>query len=330
MKNKTTNALIVLALAASVSTASAQTLVWSDTTFVPGPTEWNTFGSPGILQSVNGQLIVTENLFGPAQTNNIVATHVPAVHALPTIGALPDQETLELRSDLVSANQNDAVASIGLVWEAPALGSGYQFFKDEDEIGLLKFYNGATSYAWFFYTNQPIKNQNVTLVLALTRDGSNVKINTRVLDKENANAVLFDRTLTDTPQADPALPNRAVRGFMGMSDPPGSPWPLLGSPALVELTLTWFNSQHAPTPRAQVIYDNLEVWQYESPQLAIQNAVVLSWPVTPGPFVLETAANVNGPWTPVPDPWCRTNAGQNEVSICAPDSLRLFRLRPGP
>jgi hypothetical protein len=330
MNRKTKIALVALALAAGVTTVSAQTLDWSDTEFIVGPNDWNTGGFPGILQSVNGQLIVTENTFGRANTNNIVATHAPAGHVLPSFGALPDQQTLELRADLVSANQNDAFAAIALNWAAPALGSGYMFFKDEDEIALLKFYNGATSFAWFFYSNQPIANLNVTLVLSLTRRGSNVDITTRVLDKQNASAVLFDHTVTDTPQADPVLPNGAVRGFIGTSDPPGSPWPLLGSPYGAELTLSWFNSQQPPNPRAQVIYDNLELWQYQTPKLGIQNAVVLSWPVTAAQFVLESAQGTNGPWTVVSKPWSRTNATQIEVSVPAPDSMRLFRLKFAP
>jgi hypothetical protein len=332
MNRKTKFALVALALVAGASTASTQTLVWSDTDFIVGPTDWNTASFPGILQSVNGQLIVTENSFGRAQPNNPLPTHVPGGHRLSSFGALPDQQTLELRADLVSANQNDAFAAIALNWavSGPALGSGYMFFKDEDELVLLKFYNGARSFAYFFYTNQPIANQNVTLVLSLARRGSNVDITTRVLDKQNANAVLFDHTVTDTPQADPVLPNRAVRGTIGASDQPGSPWPLLGSPGLAELTLSWFDSQRAPNPRAQVIYDNLELWQYESPQLAIQRAVVLSWPVTPGPWILESTENVNGPWTSVVNPWCRTNAGRTEASIQAPESGKFFRLRLGP
>jgi hypothetical protein len=329
MNRKTKIALVALALVAGVSTGSAQTLVWSDTEFIVGPNDWNTGPFPGILQSVNGQLVVSENSFGGAQPNNPLATHVPGAHVLPSFGALPDQQTLEFRADLVSANQNDAFAAIALNWAVPgpAFGSGYMFFKDEDEIALLKFYNQATSFAWFFYTNQPIANQNVTLVLSFTRRGSNLDITTRVLDKQNANPILFDHTVTDTPQADPVLPNGAVRGFIGTSDPPGSPWPLLGSPGAAELTLSWFNSQHAPNPRAQVIYDNVEVWQRESPLLAIGNAVVLSWPLTQRPFVLESAGSLGGPWAAVPDPWWRTNGSQNEVCIRAPDSQRFFRLR---
>ncbi len=328
MNRKTKSALVALALVAGVSTGSAQTLVWSDTEFTNG---WQT--SPGgILEPVNGQLIVTENFFGSAQPNNPLATHVPGVHLLDSFGALPDQQTLELRADLVSANQNDAFAGIALNWAVPgpAFGSGYMFFKDEDEIALLKFYNGAASFAWFFYTNQPIANQNVTLVLSLTRHGTNVEITARVLNKQNANSVLFEHTVTDTPQADPVLPNRAVRGFIGMDDTPGSPWPLLGSPGGVELTLSWFNSQHAPNPHAQVIYDNLELWQYESPHLTIQNAVVISWPVLQGQFALYSVPSLTGSWAPVANPWMRTNNGVCEVSVATTDSARFFRLLLAP
>jgi hypothetical protein len=319
-------ALMTFALAASVSTASAQTLVWSDSFDDNNPIGW-THGTRGWIAENNQQFVVSGN-FGPAQTNSPGASHDASMHSIPSSGPLSDNQTLELRADLVGASQNDAWAGIPFLWMPEV--QGYLFFKDQDEVALVKFWNGATSFAWFFYENRPLKNQNVTLVLALTRVGSDVKITTRVLDKDNANAVLFERTVTDTPQADPVLPNRAGRGMIGMADLPGTPWPVVKAPTDVELTLTWVNSQAAPQPPAQVTYDNLEVWQYESPQLAIQNAVVLSWPVTAGLFVVETAPSVNGPWETVPEPWLRTNATEIQVSVPAPDSMRLFRLRFAP
>lgn len=330
MNRKTNLALITLALAAGVSTAFAQTNWLSDDFPDPALIGWTTGGFQGTLTNINQQLVISENFFGPAQTNDPNATHVPAGHALPNAGPLPDQQTLEVRVDLVSASQNDVCASIGLNWAAPALGSGYYLFKDEDEIGLMKFYNGATSYAWFFDTNQPIKNQNVTFVLAFTRDGSNVKIASRVLDKDNANAVLFERTVTDTPQADPVLPNRAVGGFISMADPPGTSWPVVMAPAYVMLTMSWVDPLQAPQHPAQVIFDNLGVWQYQTPQLNIQNAVVLSWPVTAAQFVVESAPSVNGPWAPLADPWLRTNNTQIEASVAAPDAMQFFQLRFTP
>jgi hypothetical protein len=319
-------ALTTLALAASVSTALAQTNLWSDNFNDNNPIGW-TQGSLGQIDETNQQFVVSAS-FGRMQTNNPLATHAAGSHSITSSGPLPDNQTLELRADLVGANQNDALAGLHFLWSPE--GQGYLFFKDEDEVGLVKFWNGATALAWFFYENRPIKNHNVTLVLALTRVGSDLRINTRVQDKDNANAVLFDRIVTDTPQEDPVLPNRAVRGVLSGPDLPGTPWAVVNAPTGVELSLTWVNSDSAPQPAAQVTYDNLEVWQYAPPQLAIQNAVVLSWPLTPGQFVLESAASVNGPWATVPEPWWRTNAGQNQVSILAPDSLKLFRLRLGP
>ena len=104
----------------------------------------------------------------------------------------------------------------------------------------------------------------------------------------------------------------------------------MAAPENIELCVTWVNSQRAPYGNAAATFDNLGVWQYESPQLAIRNAVVLSWPVTSAAFVLESALTVEGPWEPVPNPWSRTNAAQNEVCVLAPDSMKLFRLRFAP
>jgi len=324
MMSKKNIALMTLALTACVSTALAQTN-WLKADFNAGPLTWTQEGT-GQIQQTNQQLVVSGS-FGRMQTNDPLATFVGAYHTigLPS-GPLPDQQTLELRADLVGANQNDAWAGLHFLWSSD--GKGYALWKDQDEVALLKFWNGAGSFAWFFYENRPIKNQNVTLVLALTHVGADVRVTTRILDKDNAYAVLFERTVTDTPQADPVLPNRAVRGLIGMADLAETPWPVVTPPTYVTLLLQWANPASATQGAAAVTFDNAEVWQYESPQLAIQNAVVLSWPLTQGQFVLESAPSVNGPWAPVPDPWWRTNAGQNQVSILAPDNLKLFRLRP--
>jgi len=117
-----------------------------------------------------------------------------------------------------------------------------------------------------------------------------------------------------------------------MADPIGTPWPLLMGPSWIELTLTWCNPLLAPNPRAQVIFDNVEVWQYATPQLTIQNAVVLSWPLPQGQghFVVESASSLDGPWTTIPDPWSRTNNGECEVCVLAEDAMKFFRLRFAP
>jgi hypothetical protein len=257
--------VITLTLSACVSTAFAQTLLFRDDFSDPNLTNWTLLGSGGVMTNVNQQLVRYANC-GPAQTNNPMATHFPFLHPLPKLGVLPNNSTLEGRADLVSANQNDAWASIHFLWNLWYSGQGYIFYKDQDEIGLVKFWNGGNSCAWFFYEQREIKNTNVTLVLALTRRDSNLEIETRVLDKDNANAVLYYRIVWDTPRADPALPNRSVRGTPSTSDVAGLAWPLLDSPTYVEGELQWANPEHAPMGNAQVIYDNFEVWQRPAPR----------------------------------------------------------------
>jgi hypothetical protein len=327
MKNNATSILITLALAAGVVTTSAQTLVWSDNFDDNNPIGWAK-SLVGQMSEANQQFYVW-GTFGPTPTNSAIDTYCFGYHSIPTAGPLPDQQTLEARVDLVSANQADASACLQFLWLSGTF-PGYAFFKGQDEISFVKSWNVGQSNAIFFWTNLPVKNTNVTLVLSLTRHGSDVAINTRVLDKDNANAVLFERSVVDTPQSDPVLPNRAVNGFLYVPDLVGTPWPVTQAPDTVELGMGWFNPLSASQGAAQVIYDNLEVWQYQTPRMNIQNAVVLSWPVTAAQFVVESAPGVNGPWETVPDPWLRTNATQIQMSVSAPDSMRLFRLKFTP
>ena len=324
MKRTMNIALAMLGLTACLSTAFAQTTVLSND--FSGPlTGWTVVG--GQVNVVNEEFVVSGN-WGLASTNNPTATHAAGYHPISTSGPLPENQTLELRADLVGANQNDAWAGLHFFWLPQ--GAGYILFKDQDEVSVWKFYNMASANACFFYENRAFKNQNVTLVLALTRRGSDVQITTRLLDKDNADAVLFERTVTDTPQADLVLTNGSVRGMRSEPDLAGTPWPVLAAPGNVTLSCTWVNAEHAPQSAAQVVFDNLLVRQYESPQLTIQNAVVLSWPATAGLFVVESASTVNGPWETVPAPWTRTNATQIQVSVLASDSMKLFRLRFAP
>jgi hypothetical protein len=263
--------LITLAWAVWVSTSHAQTILFKDDFSNPGLPGWTTGGSGGLMTNINQQL-VRSAACGPLQTNNPMVTHLPFLQPITNSGALPDNWTLEGRADLVSANQNDAWASVHFLWNLWNSGQGYIFYKDQDEIALVKFWNGGDSGAWFFYEQRPLENTNVTLVLAFTRRGSNLEIRTRVLAKDCTNAVLYDRTVIDTPQADPVLPNRSVRGVLSTTDTPGLAWPLLSSPAYIEGELQWANPDQAPTDAAQVIYDNFELRQYPSPR-----PYVLAW-----------------------------------------------------
>jgi hypothetical protein len=253
-----------------------------------------------------------------------VANYIAALHAIPISGPLPDNQTLELRADLAGGNQDDTGASVHYL---DGVSQGYIFSMTQKSVVLWKFWNGMISNQCcaFFDEHPQITNQNVTLVLALTRLGTSLSIKTDILDKDNGNAVLFERTVTDTSQADPVLPNRSADGWLSYPDPVGTPWPILNASGGIALSLVWVNPTHGQA-QAQAVFDNAEVWQYQYPQLSIQTAVVLSWPLTQSQFALESASSLSGPWTLVSNPLWSTNAGLNQVSIVAPDSMKFFRL----
>lgn len=314
-------ALITLALAVNVSTAGAETILYSNDFNDPSKplvaVNWVTF------ELSNQQLVLTCTRDSATDPDNLITSTGGVDDPSVTFPAdvLPDQETLELRVDLIGANQDDAFADIH--WGN--FGNGYGLTKNQNQIILFKAWNNFTSWAFLFATNQVVKNDNATLALSFTHLGSDLKITARVLDKENAKAVLFEHTVIDTPQVDPTFPNRAVKGILSSPDPAGTPY-VLQYTGYAVVGIAWLDPERAPSPLAQVTYDNLQVQEYESPQLTIQQAVVLSWPLTEGQFILESAPGVNGPWTPVIDPWWRSNAGRNEMCIPAPESLKLFRL----
>ena len=117
MNRKQNLVLILLAWAGGVSAFSAQPLVWSDADFdVIGDQGWVPGSGGNVQRNSSQQLVITENSFGAAQTNDLIATGMPAAYNLPGMEALRDLQALELRADLISANQNGAFAGITLNW----------------------------------------------------------------------------------------------------------------------------------------------------------------------------------------------------------------------
>lgn len=309
--------LTALGLSAAASTGFAQTPVFSDPF-----DDQNLPGWSGQKAWVNQQLVLSGDL-GTFNPSDALSTHLATQHLIPGSGPLPDQQTLELRVDWVAPHQNDAMAGLHALWYAsPA--HAYTLFVDQDEVILAKCWNNITSFAVLFYEKPSLIGENFTLVLALARDGSDLQITTRVLDKDNGNAVLFERVVTDTPASDPVLPDGSFRNWHSEADPEGPGWPITEAPTEVNLTLQWVGSQPAS---AKVVFDNVEVWNYQSPELAIQNAVILSWPVASTGFVLECASGANGPWETVSEPWSRTTADQVQVSVPASGVCKFYRLR---
>jgi hypothetical protein len=313
--------LFVVALAADVLTAAAA--INSVQIDLGDPSTPLNAGGFATFQPNGQQLVLTATRAAPTDPDQLVASTggvFPPTLFPSTV--LPDQQTLELRADLVGANQDDAFAD--LHWSLN--GRGYAFMKDQNELSLLKGWNNLATGAVFFWTNTPVKNQNVSLVLAFARRGADLQITTRVLDNDNTDAVLFERTVTDTPGSDPVLPDGAMKGLRSQPDPAGTPW-LLQFEGYAAVGVGWINIDKAPDPLAEVTFGNLRVSQYESPQLTVQSAIRLSWAITQGQFVLESAPGSDGPWTLVPDPWLRTIDGRCEVSVLASDTVKFFRLR---
>jgi hypothetical protein len=145
-----------------------------------------------------------------------------------------------------------------------------------------------------------------------------------------------DRRFQPTPREQPSenlgiLPDRAVRGVPGVQDLAGEPWRLISGPGYVEATLDWVNSEHEPTRAAEVIYDNVEVWLYESKPPAElrggieQGFVKVSWDVPDGR--LEEARTPTGPWQTV----ITTNSSYRLLpSSSISNSSRFFRLKMPP
>jgi hypothetical protein len=313
---------LILVVAANVNIC-AQTLIWSDNFDNNKPDAWEK-GWLGQMAETNQQFRIGGS-FGRTPINEPAETYAFALHGLPLSGVLQDQQKLEARVDLVEANPSSAWASLQFHWPE---GRAYALFMDEDEIMLAKAWVPPTlSVAFFFHEARAVKNQNVTLVLSLTRRGEDIRIETRVLDKDGGGAVLFERSVIDSPLSDP-VPDHA-REFPGLPDPKGTPWPILKVPGNLELGMCWADPQQASAGLVEVVFDNLEVRLYEWPALSIQqlpDAVLLSWPLTRGQFVLECAPGIDGPYAQVSDPLSETRIGQNEITIQAPGRTQFFRL----
>ena len=157
---------------------------WTDFTFIPG------FGIP---VEADGQLKF--NL--PAVRQSIFSATTKSSETF----TLQDGRTVEFRVDLVSGNGKDSFAVLAFIPTTSSAGSlaGYGFAKSTTDILITK---GIGKYFYNENPATPVKNENVTMVLSLTGQGASVIITTRVLDKDNNNAVIFEKTVVDTAAAD--------------------------------------------------------------------------------------------------------------------------------
>ncbi len=174
---------------------------WQDFTFVPG------FGLP--VQS-GGQY--TFNLPPAGQPLFVASTKTTQTFTL------QEGRTIEYRVDLVNGNGPDSYAVLAWIPGDPSNASslaGYAFAMSTTDLLITK---GINKYFVDDTPDPPVKTTNVTMVLAMTVQNGNVILHASVLDKDNNNAVLYDKTVVDTAAADP---------LQSGSDSPAAPY--LGS-----------------------------------------------------------------------------------------------------
>lgn len=161
---------------------------------------------------------------------------------------LKDGRTIEFRVDVVAAGGKDSFAILGFLPTANSAGTlaGYGLAKSTTDILITK---GIGKY--FVADAGPaanLKNENITLVLRLTAKNGSVTITGQALDKDANDAVLWQKTVVDTPNADV---------FAAGSDSPAAPYITTGY-----FTLFCYEDfdANAPENPYQVIYDNAEVY----------------------------------------------------------------------
>ncbi len=165
---------------------------------------------------------------------------------------IEDGVTLEFRVDLIGANQSDAFVVLGFMPSDMPVSTlnGYSIAKDDNDMmfvkGLNKYFYDITEGDWI---ETP---ENITLSLSMTGKGESVEVTVRVFDIENNNAMVFEETIIDTPEADDL--------DTGTDSPATS---FINKPGNFAMLL-YHNDGTGALPASSITVDNAEVFQYES------------------------------------------------------------------
>ena len=157
---------------------------WSDFTFVPGV---------GLPVESNGQFRFE---IPPAGQSIFTASQKKS-----RTFDLKEGERVEFRADVVQTGGKDSFAILAFIPtdSSPGTLGGYGLAKSTTDILITKGIN-----KYFVAESWPAdgKNENITLSLTLTVRNGNVEINAQILDKDQGNKVIYDKTVIDTPAAD--------------------------------------------------------------------------------------------------------------------------------
>lgn len=308
--------------AGTIKPPPVSTTLFADS-FDNGVNGWRTYHELGVanLDPTNQQLLMRADWTGAGGT---LQQHTFWAFAPEGTWAPANGQTIECQADLVSISQNSA----NVVWVD--LGDGvnyYVFAKSQNWVFMGRGVGTSATVFWLDNTVQ-LPAQNVTLNLALTRDGANMIVTTRVLDKDSENAVVFERSFVDTPGVDASLTTAQFAALTGTTTfglvrDPGPPVLSVRTRALCVAQFTDGNQ-----PPVEAIWDNFSVRLHDVPPLGIARAVELSWP-TPASvnYAVEGAPTVQGPWLPVQD---LTMPGMQQRTIPATSPAQFFRLIQAP
>lgn len=202
---------------------------WADFTFVPG------FGLPA---EANGKFTFSQ----PAAGSSIFSASVKTS----PVFELKEGERLKFRVDVDSTNGQDAFAVLGFIptGSAPGELAGYSLAKSETDVLVTK---GINKYFYNEHPEEPVKNENIALVLTLTMKDGSVIINGQVLDRDDNDAIIFEYTAVDTVGADPL-----VNG----TDSPAAPFSGTGN-----FVLYCYQDDGKTQDTYEVIYDNAVAWR---------------------------------------------------------------------
>jgi hypothetical protein len=168
-----------------------------------------------------------------------------------------DGQTLEWRVDLMSRTESTSIVDPAFTSQTRALG--YAIVVGHDFVAIFKWLPG---FAILCCERATIRNTNVVLALAMTRMQTNLVLTARVLEKGGQGAVLFERSVVDTPGVDPTLTTAEFETLTGMhfsifnQDVIGMP---LFSGDRLDLETVQYND--GTKPATEITFDNLELWR---------------------------------------------------------------------
>jgi len=155
--------------------------------------------------------------FPPHNPTNPIASVRSLVFGGPGGGEIRSGQSLELHADVLRVSGDGAYAALG--WQQEKLG--YFFLKGAEEVALVKYRFDRNIFAPLFWERLTDGNKPVTLMLHFEALETNLVLHASILDTLNNGQVLFDRTMLDTPAADPVT---AAPPPLQGTDDPGPAW----------------------------------------------------------------------------------------------------------